>query len=75
MGKNDYQSILAKIDQRNTEKMIDFLREVPYLKNISKNQLVKLVLLLLKQEHNFGYVVCRQGDPSNYVFIVKNGEY
>lgn len=36
MSKQDYQNILAKTDQKIMEKMIEFLRALPYMKFLSK---------------------------------------
>lgn len=46
MSKTNYQTILDRIDQKNTEKIIEFLREIPYLKYLTRGQLAKVVLVI-----------------------------
>jgi hypothetical protein len=36
MSKQDYQAILAKTDQKIMDKLIEFLKALPYMKFLTK---------------------------------------
>jgi CRP-like cAMP-binding protein len=42
MNKSDYQKVLSRIEQKNLNKIIDFLHSLPYLRPWTRTALGKL---------------------------------
>ena len=42
MSKQDYQKVLQRIEQKNLNKIVDFLHQLPFLMNWTRSGLSKL---------------------------------
>lgn len=49
MSKNDYQDLLHKIDEKNTEKKIDFFKNVAFMNPMSRTQILRAIIGLEKK--------------------------
>ena len=75
MHKKDYQRVLDNIDRRKVDKLKEFFRQIPFLKALPRSTLQTLHLSLTRKRYQRGHVVCREGDPSDYLFIICKGEF
>ena len=75
MTKVEYQQALEYADLKYKERLIEFFRTVPYLKNLTKVQLTRTVNSIQKVSHLRGQQVCKEGCPANQVYIIAQGEY
>ena len=75
MQKADYQSVLDNIDRRQADKLKDFFRQIPFLRNLPRKELNMLHLSLIKKNYDRGQIVCREGTDSNHIYIVLKGEF
>lgn len=75
MSKANYQKVLSKIQQQNREKMINFLKQIPFISHMSKNTIGKIMYAIEKVPFIRGQNVVKEGDPAEYIYIVNQGEY
>ena len=73
--KKDFEHALAKIEQKNRDLMIDFLKNVPYFTHWTRTSISKMLYYIEKQLCIRNQEVFREGDQVNYVYIVRNGEF
>ena len=75
MSKADYQSVLDNIDRRKVDRLRAFFRQIPFLSLLPRSVLSTLHLSLTRKRFERGQVVCREGEESDHLFIVCNGEF
>ena len=75
MSQNDYQDLLHKIDEKNTEKKIDFFKNVAFMNPMSRTQILRAIIGLEKKSCIRGQVICKEGAPATHVYIVFEGEF
>ncbi|TNV87944.1 hypothetical protein FGO68_gene15687 [Halteria grandinella] len=77
MVKADYQKCLQTITKKHLQTILDFLRELPFIKHgmSSRSQLIKLQFNLHKKEYKRGQFVTKESDPLEHVFIIIKGEF
>ena len=75
MDKNDYNKTLSRIESRNINKVIDFFKNLPYFSNFSRTALTKMRFNFKKVKYKCNYVVYKEGDHSDFVYIVINGDF
>lgn len=75
MCKADYKNVLAKIEERLANDMIDFLQSIPLFSTWSRNLLMKLLYKIEKRSLIKNQVMIKEGDPVNEIFIIKSGEF
>lgn len=75
INKDDYQKVVAKIDQRKLRKLIDFFKSIPFLSKNSKTYLTRLHYSFEQRDYIRNQDLYREGEPCNYVFLVKHGEF
>lgn len=55
--------------------MISFLKQIPFISHWSKNALSKLYYAVEKVDTFRGNRIIKEGDPIDYIYIVKEGEF
>lgn len=75
MSRTDYEKTLKAIENRNTNKVIDFFKSLPYFSGFGRYVLNKLRLQFKRIRFGPKHVVYKRGDPSEYVYIVISGDF
>ena len=75
MSKSSYTKVLAKIDARQSKKLIDFFKSIPFLAKHSTMQLNKLNYVFEQKSFIRNQVIYNEGDACNYVYLVQDGEF
>ena len=75
LKKEDYLKIIGKNEKKKLEELIKFLRGIPLLSVWSKKKLEKFSYFLKKTIFYRKQTVFNIGEPSNFVYIVKSGEF
>lgn len=75
LEKQDYVQLISKIvlDKRN--KSVNFLQSLPMFNSCTKGTLSKLTYAFKEKSYNKGQIVYSEGDKSEEIFVVKNGEF
>ena len=71
-----YKSLLMQQEQKAQEKMLDFLRQIPYLRNFPGKLAQKLSFQLepITYPHK-GITVLREGEQPENVVLIRSGEF
>ena len=75
LTRAEYEEILSIADRKIEDAKINFFRQVSFMSQLSKLQMVKLLPFLTLREVKRNSIICRQGDPATLVFIVNSGEF
>jgi len=75
MNSTDYNKTLNKIEVRNINKIIDFFKGLPYFATYGRSALDKIRLQFGKVKFLRKQIVYKEGDKSEYVYIVYNGDF
>lgn len=75
MGRDDYERVLTKIEQKNKQKVNDFLRSLPFLTSWTNTALNKLQLSFETKNFFRNQMVYREGTVADVIYIVKEGEF
>ncbi|CAI2361678.1 unnamed protein product [Moneuplotes crassus] len=75
VNKENYQKVLARIQQQHKDAMIKFLKQIPFISHWSKNALSKLYYAVEKIDTFRGQKIIEEGNEVEYVYIVKEGEF
>eukprot|EP00347_Sterkiella_histriomuscorum_P023519 403334331 len=75
LDKYDFQKCLGKLEKKQMNKMIDFLKNIQCFKSWTRNSVGKFSYFLTKQKFKRGQIVYRENQLADKVFIVKKGEF
>eukprot|EP00347_Sterkiella_histriomuscorum_P024025 403332565 len=75
MSKADYDKVLSRIEQKNLNKILGFLHQLPFLHNWSKIQLQKLQYCFEQKVLKRGTVLYKEGESCSTIYVIKNGEF
>jgi CRP-like cAMP-binding protein len=75
MNKKDYRAVLEKIDAKNNESLMDFFRQIPFMKVLSNKVMKEIKLYVETSRYNLNAMIFYEGMPSDFVFIVKKGQF
>ena len=75
MTKVEFDKSLAKIENKNRTKNIDFFASIPYFSTWSKTQLGKLIMSFNQTRCRKGFQVIRERQKNEDIYIVKSGEF
>lgn len=75
MERNDYEKTLSRIENRNINKVIDFFKGLPYFANYGRAALNKIRFMFARVKYKRKHVIYKQGDQSEYVYIVIDGDF
>ena len=75
MSKSDYEKVLQKIEQKNMNKIIEFLHQLPFFKVWTRTSLSKLQYSFEQRAFIRNQIIYKEGDTSHMVYIIKTGEF
>ncbi|CDW72769.1 UNKNOWN [Stylonychia lemnae] len=75
MSKSDYQKVLQRIEQKSLNKIVDFLHQIPFLHSWTRTSLSKLQYSFEQRIYKRNQTIYKEGEESNYVYLVKSGEF
>lgn len=75
LSKQDFNIVLGQIEKKKLNEKIQFLRSLPFFSALTKTSVSKLTyqfkdMSLIKNQYLY-----REGEPAEYVYIVKNGQF
>ena len=75
LNKEDYLKILGKNEKKKLEELVKFLVGIPLFSVWSKKKLQKFSYFLKKAFFHRKQTVFNIGDPGNFLYIIKSGEF
>ena len=75
MDRNDYKKVLGKLEQKNMNRLTDFLYSLPFFLNWRRGSLQKFQYFLSHKQYIRNQTVFKENEPSSHVYIVLNGEF
>ena len=75
LSKIDYNRIIGTIEKKAYIDKINFLRTIPVLSLLTKTSLGKLTYQFTNKKCIRDGYLYKEGDPAEYVYIVKSGEF
>lgn len=73
LSKEDFNRALGAIEKRKYNERIQFLQSLPFFDKLTKNSVGKLSYQFIDVPTIKGQVLYKEGDPSEYVYLVKEG--
>lgn len=73
--RKDYEEMLAEEKKRAENEKIQFLSKIPPFNTLSRSQLKKFSQSLKQMSLQRLKYLYRQGDPADYVYIVREGDF
>lgn len=74
LHKEDYQ-IIGKIQEKQINEKIEFIRGIRAFKNWTKIAVQKLSYFFKSQQYKKGNIIYKEGDLPTDVFLIKQGEF
>jgi CRP-like cAMP-binding protein len=74
MERKNFKKIVEYITKKNYEENKQFIESIPILSNIDNTQKSLLCSSLYKESFDEGKYIVREGDPAQWLYIVKEGE-
>ena len=71
LDRASFRNCLMKIENREKNKKIAFLRNLPIFNLWTGNQIYKMTYFFGEKSFNINQVVYRQNEPSDYIYVVK----
>lgn len=75
LTKEAFDSVIGKMERRILNDKINFLRNIPVFKLLTKNSLAKITCSLGRSRVLKDSYLYKEGDPAKSVFIVISGEF
>ena len=75
LDKKDYMTILGNITLKKIDALTAFLQNLPVFKSCTNKVVTRLSYYFKPGKYIRNQLVYKQGDPSDYVYIVKSGEF
>ena len=75
LSKNDFNLCLGQIEKKKLNEKINFLRSLPLFSALTKTSISKLTYQFSDISTIKGQILYKEGDPADYIFIVKSGQY
>ena len=75
LDRQNFKKCLAKIENREKNKKIDFLKNLPIFKMWTKNQIFKMTYFFSEFKYGINQAVFTQGDPADFIYIIKEGVF
>ena len=74
--KEDYQAYIKRFEKKQKDQVIDFFKNVSFLKGLSNQAIIKMEYSFrLIRTKKAGEVVLREGEPVTHIALVKDGEF
>ena len=65
--------ILNELKEADFQQNFDYIREVSFFKELTNDQLEKIVRGMVREKYKQGQIIVRQGDQSNSFYLIKEG--
>lgn len=75
LTKNDYTKVIGEIEKRAYNDKINFLKNIPVLKLLTRTSLGKMTYYFENLNFTRDRTLYKEGDPADYIYIIKNGEF
>lgn len=75
MCKADYEKVLRKIELKTQVKLVNFLKQIPYLQNWTYKMIINLSYYLTVKSYPMGHIVYKEGQSCEEIAIVKQGTF
>lgn len=75
LSKSDYNHAIGAIERRTYAEKINFLKNIPIFSLVTRAFLGKLTYYFETKKCIKGSFLFKEGDPAEYVYIVKKGEF
>ena len=75
LDKLSYQRVFARLEEIALNEKIDFLKAIPCFSHWARHALAKLTFYLLERKYIRHHAVFKEGQPSEYVYMVLEGEF
>mmetsp|Transcript_24789 Transcript_24789/g.43669 ORF Transcript_24789/g.43669 Transcript_24789/m.43669 type:complete len:471 (+) Transcript_24789:89-1501(+) len=75
LGKNDFKRIIGEIAERRINESVSFLQKLPLFCGWTRTSLLKLSYFFKLRTFSRKQVVYREGDETDYVYFIKEGEF
>ena len=75
MNKPTFDSIMKSIKMKESTKIVSFLDNFEYLKPLTFQSKSKLGLMMTEKECSLNHVLFTEGNPSDYIYFIKEGEF
>lgn len=75
LSKEAYNRVIGAKEKRAYQEKINFLKNIPIFSLVTRTFLGKLTYYFEYKKCIKGGFLYKEGDPADYVFIVRNGEF
>ena len=75
LSKAWYQQVFLVREKKKLEHKVNYLKDIPFLKHVTKTKLSKFSYFFQEKEYKRGQAIYQEGEPCRFVFIVKEGEF
>lgn len=75
LSKNDYNRVIGALEKRAYLDKINFLKNIPIFALVTRTFLGKLTYYFETKKCIKDSFLYKEGEPANYVYIVKKGEF
>ena len=75
MTKKDFDKVMAKIEMKTQNRIIDFLKGLPFFTNWTRSALTRLHYNFTVWQLKKGQALIREGGRADTIYIVKKGDF
>lgn len=75
LSKLDFNKVLGVIEKKKHNEKVQFLRSLPFFSQLTKTSLGKLTYQFEDFPTIKNQILFREGEPAEYAYIVKQGQY
>jgi CRP-like cAMP-binding protein len=73
--KKEFLHILGKVEAYKLKEKVDFLRSLPLFQRWANKRLIKTSYAFDVRTHTRNHFLFKEGDPTDFIYIVKEGEF
>lgn len=73
LDRVSFKVIVVAATMRKRDLFVGFLQKVPILESLTEMEILTLADSMAEEKYNDGEVVCYQGDPGDYFYIIRDG--
>jgi len=73
LDRVSFKVIVVAAAMQKREQFVGFLKKVPILESLTEKELMTMADSMAQEKYNHGDVICRQGEPGEYFYIVHEG--
>lgn len=75
LSKQNFNKVLGVIEKKKYNEKVQFLRSLPFFSQLTKTSLGKITYLFTDVATIKNQCLYKEGEPAEFVYIVKNGQY